>query len=132
MITDRDPRQPPVNDGAAFVLADGNPLVWASRWKGTPLPERVTGADLIYGLRDLGARRGHRVFLLGGGEGVAEEAGRRLVGLFLGLQVVGTACPPFQEPTPEEETVLERIRVARPDLLFVAFGQPKSERWTVC
>ena len=63
-----------VNRRAAFVVADGITLVWASWWKGLPLPERVTGADLIFGLCELAALHGYRVFLLGGGPSVTETA----------------------------------------------------------
>jgi N-acetylglucosaminyldiphosphoundecaprenol N-acetyl-beta-D-mannosaminyltransferase len=119
-----------INNQAAFVLADGAPLVWASRWQGSALPERVAGADLIFELSAEAARKGYRLFLLGGADGVAEEAGRRLRDRYPGLQIVGTACPPFRQPTPEEEAALiECIRVAKTDILFVAFGQPKGERW---
>ena len=57
-----------INEQAAFIVADGVPLVWASRWKRTPLPERVAGSDLITELGMLAARKGYRVFLLGGAE----------------------------------------------------------------
>ena len=112
-------------------MADGKPLVWASRMQGTPLPERVAGSDLIFHLCEEAAE-GFRVFLLGGGEGVAEQAAQRLVERYPGLQIVGTECPPFRELTPDEEAaLLDRIRRAAPDLLFVAFGQPKGERWII-
>jgi N-acetylglucosaminyldiphosphoundecaprenol N-acetyl-beta-D-mannosaminyltransferase len=130
MLTDELPDLREINKRAAFIVADGKPLVWASRLQGSPLPERVAGSDLIFRLCEEAAREGFRVFLLGGGEGVAVEAASRLVERYPGLQIVGTECPPFREPTPAEEGALwERIRCARPDLLFVAFGQPKGERW---
>ena len=134
MLTEECPDLREINDRAAFIVADGKPLVWASRLnkKGTPLPERVAGSDLIFHLCEEAAREGFRVFLLGGGEGVAEEAARRLVGRYPGLRIVGTECPPFGERTPEQEEALrDRIRAAAPDLLFVAFGQPKGERWII-
>ncbi len=132
MLTEELPDLREINERAAFILADGKPLVWASRLLGSPLPERVAGSDLIFHLCEQAAREGSRVFLLGGPPGVAEEAARRLVARYPGLQIVGTECPPFREPTPEEEEALvDRIRAARPDLLFVAFGQPKGERWIV-
>ena len=119
-----------INNQAAFILADGAPLVWASRWNGSPLPERVAGADLIFELSAEAARKGYRLFLLGGADGVAEEAGRRLRDRYPGLQIAGTDCPPFRQPTRDEESALiESIRVAKADILFVAFGQPKGERW---
>jgi N-acetylglucosaminyldiphosphoundecaprenol N-acetyl-beta-D-mannosaminyltransferase len=132
MLTEELPDLRGINERAAFILADGKPLVWASRMQGSPLPERVAGSDLIFHLCEEAAREGFRVFLLGGPPGVAEEASRRLVDRYPGLRIVGTECPPFRQPTPEEEEALvDRIRAARPDLLFVAFGQPKGERWIV-
>ncbi len=130
MITEEHPDLREINAAAALILADGAPVVWASRWAGTPLPERVAGSDLIFELSRMAAARGYRLFFLGGAEGVADEAARRLAARYPGLQVVGTECPPFREPTPEEEAALaDRIRAARPDILLVAFGQPKGERW---
>ena len=67
-----------INEGAAFIIVDGAPLVWASRCKGQPLPERVAGSDLVFELSSVIARKGFRLFLLGGAEGVAIEAARRL------------------------------------------------------
>ncbi len=119
-----------LNQGAAFILADGMPLVWASRWRQRRLPERVAGSDLIWALCTRAAERGYRVFLLGGAPGVGEEAAKRLRDRFPSLQVVGIECPPFRPLTPEEQAeMIGRIRQARPDLLFVAFGQPKGEQW---
>src|SRR3954454_25237225 len=73
MLTHEGPGLLAVNAQAAFILADGAPLVWASRWKGQPLPERVAGSDLIFDLCGRAARDGHRIFLLGGADGVAGE-----------------------------------------------------------
>lgn len=130
MLTEQHERLRQVNARAAFVLADGAPIVWASRRSRRPLPERVAGSDLIYDLCERAARDDRRVFLLGGGEGVAEAAAARLVQLFPGLQIAGTACPPHRELTAEEHDLLiERVTRAKPDLLFVAYGQPKGEFW---
>jgi N-acetylglucosaminyldiphosphoundecaprenol N-acetyl-beta-D-mannosaminyltransferase len=130
MLTARDRHLADVNEKAAFLLADGMPLVWASRWRPRGLPERVAGSDLVPALCERASQKGYRVFLLGGPPGVAEEAARKLCERFPGLQVVGTECPPFRELSAEEQAGLQdRIRAARPDLLFVAFGQPKGEFW---
>lgn len=119
-----------INDGAALVLADGMPLVWKSRRLGRPLPERVTGSDLIYHLAELAAARGYRVFLLGGAPGVAEEAGRRLAARYPGLELAGVLAPPFRDLDERERAELfATIRAARPNLLLVGLGQPKGERW---
>ena len=130
MLSEYDISLRAINDGAAFIIADGAPLVWAARWHGQPLPERVAGSDLIFELSAEAARKRSRLFLLGGAKGVAEEAARRLCMRFPGLQVVGTECPLLHELTKEEEEALiARIRAACPDILLVAFGQPKGERW---
>ncbi|WP_406696194.1 WecB/TagA/CpsF family glycosyltransferase [Singulisphaera sp. Ch08] len=130
MLTHQHPVLGSINERAAFVLADGAPIVWASRWQRTPLPERVAGSDLIFDLCEEAAARGLRPFLLGGAEGVAEAAARRLEALYPGLRVAGTACPPHRDLEEEEfDRLIARIREAQPDLLFVAFGQPKGELW---
>lgn len=130
MLTKNIPDLKVINVQAAFILADGAPLVWASRFKKSPLPERVAGSDLIFELCAVAARSGHRVFLLGGAEGVANEAAEALTQRYPGLRIVGTESPPFRALSAQEDAALrDRIRAARPDLLFVAFGQPKGEFW---
>jgi len=110
-----------------MILADGMPLVWASRGR---LPERVAGSDLVPALCERAATKGYRVFLLGAAPGVADEAARRLCARHPTLVIAGTAAPPFRELTVQEHADLfEQIRAARPDLMFVAFGQPKGELW---
>jgi N-acetylglucosaminyldiphosphoundecaprenol N-acetyl-beta-D-mannosaminyltransferase len=130
MLTARDSRLPPLNDGAQFIVADGMPLVWASRWRTTRLPERVTGSDLVPALCARAAERDWRIFLLGGEPGIGDEAARKLREKYPTLQIVGVEAPPFRAPTPEEHAALiQRIRDSKADLLFVAFGQPKGELW---
>ena len=117
---------------ADLSLADGMPIVWASRLLGTPLPDKVSGSDLVFPLMKRAASRGWRVFLLGAGPGVADLAARRLEDE-VGVLVVGT-CAPFVrvgpgESDPEGEAAVETIRAARPDIVLVAFGAPKQEIW---
>lgn len=119
-----------LNERAAFITADGMPLVWQARRQGQPLPERVAGSDLVDLLCKQAALRGHRVFFLGGAEGVAREAARRLKEKYPLLAVAGVAAPTFREMSPEDHTSLvARIRSTRPDILFAALGQPKGEVW---
>lgn len=115
---------------ADLVLCDGQPLVWASRWLGNPLPERVAGADLTPRLLEQAAQKGHRVFLLGASPDSNDEACRRLRLRHPDLQLVGQYSPPFcaLEEMDHEATIC-RIRAAEPDILLISFGCPKQEQW---
>ncbi len=117
---------------ADLVLADGKPLVWSSRLLGTPLPEKISGSDLVLPLMDRAAKRRWRVFLLGAGPGVAEAAAARLRA-DRGVDVVATAAPRLSAvpggPDPGGDAAAEAIRAARPHLVLVAFGAPKQEMW---
>lgn len=115
---------------ADLSLADGMPIVWASRLMGEPLPEKVSGSDLVLPLLDRAAARGWRVFLLGAGPGVAEEAAARLRAE-RGVNVVGTAAPFVKVvgPDPEGDAAVEQIRAAGAQVVLVAFGAPKQELW---
>ena len=115
---------------ADMVLCDGTPLVWASRWLGNPLRERVAGADLVPALIQEAALKQHRIFLLGAGAGVAETAAARLQRQYPSLIIAGHYSPPYSGLLEmDHEDAAERIREARPDLLFVSFGCPKQEKW---
>ncbi len=115
---------------ASLSLADGQPLVWTSRLLGAPLPEKISGSDLVLPLMERAAARRWRVYLLGGGEGVAEKAAEVLTAR-LGVTIVGCDAPMVSlEPNPAEDGVLiERIQGAKPELLLVALGAPKQELW---
>jgi N-acetylglucosaminyldiphosphoundecaprenol N-acetyl-beta-D-mannosaminyltransferase len=130
MLSAQDSRLAEVNRTAAFLVADGTPMVWYSRLLGRPLPERVAGSDLIYQLCGRAAERGHRVYFLGGRPGVAADAATTLTWMNPGLRVVGVDAPNLDLFSEEEHRrLIERIRDARPDLLFAALGQPKGELW---
>jgi N-acetylglucosaminyldiphosphoundecaprenol N-acetyl-beta-D-mannosaminyltransferase len=130
MLTSERPELRPINDRAAFLLADGAPMVWASKRGPTPLPERVAGSDLIYDLCERAAKLGRSLYLLGAAEGIAVEAARRLEARYPGLRIAGTCCPEPGSLVGEGcRRIITDIREARPDLLLVAFGQPKGELW---
>jgi len=116
---------------ANLVLADGMPVLWASRLLGAPLREKISGSDLIVWLTEFAAHKGHSVFLFGAAEGVADAAARELKNRFPALKIAGTHCPPLGfETNPESnETSLDAIRAANPDICFVALGSPKQELW---
>jgi N-acetylglucosaminyldiphosphoundecaprenol N-acetyl-beta-D-mannosaminyltransferase len=115
---------------ASHRVADGLPIVWASRLAGAPLPERVTGSDLAVELPEAAASAGLPVFLLGGNPGVAAAAAVRLRESHPDLPPVRSYCPPFGfEDDPEElARVVETVRAAGPRLVLVGLGFPKQER----
>jgi N-acetylglucosaminyldiphosphoundecaprenol N-acetyl-beta-D-mannosaminyltransferase len=116
---------------ADLSLVDGTPLMWAARLLGSPLPEKVSGSDLVRPLAARAAMRGWRVYLLGGRPGVAAQAKEILERDYPGLRIVGTSCPliDLSMGIDEQQDVLDAIRAAKPDLLFLALGAPKQEIW---
>ncbi len=116
---------------ADLPVADGMPLLWASRLQRTPLPERIAGSSLVVSLSAALAGRGRSVFLLGGGnEGTSAAAAERLRQASPGLRVAGTCCPPFGfERSPQEKRrVTDEVVAAAPDVVFVGLGFPKQDR----
>jgi N-acetylglucosaminyldiphosphoundecaprenol N-acetyl-beta-D-mannosaminyltransferase len=114
---------------ADLVVADGMPLIWASRLQGTPLPERVAGSDLISSLSAAAAERGRSIFLLGGAPTTAEGAAQVLQQRHPALKIAGTHCPPmgFEEEDTAIEEMIAKLQAAQPDLVYVALGSPKQE-----
>jgi N-acetylglucosaminyldiphosphoundecaprenol N-acetyl-beta-D-mannosaminyltransferase len=116
---------------ADLALADGMPIVWASRLLGVPVPERVAGSDLALPLLRRAAARRWPVFLLGGAPGSAELAADRARAI--GVEVCGTASPLLPArataPDPEGEAVVDAIRAAGARLVLVGLGAPKQELW---
>lgn len=110
-------------------LADGMPLIWASRLQGTALPERVAGSDLIWRLAERAAVAGRSVYLLGGNPGSAEGAAKVLRERSPSLRIAGVCCPPFGFEKDEAYLAdLERRLIeAAPDIVFVGLGSPKQE-----
>ncbi|MDP2859074.1 MAG: WecB/TagA/CpsF family glycosyltransferase [Bacillota bacterium] len=122
-----DTRLLQVMNAADLVFADGVGVVWASRRLGKPLPERVTGIDLMKRLVERTASLGRSVYLLGSRPGVAERAAAVFRAANSGLRIAGTMHGYFSAH--EEKAVLDQIREARPSMLFVGLGQPRQEFW---
>jgi N-acetylglucosaminyldiphosphoundecaprenol N-acetyl-beta-D-mannosaminyltransferase len=115
---------------AHLVLCDGTPLVWASRLLGNRLPERVAGSDLVPLLLKVAAEKNYRPFLLGASTDSLEAAVQRATEQYPKLQFAGYYSPPFNKLLEmDHEEIRNRILQTQPDILFVAFGCPKQEKW---
>lgn len=112
---------------ADLVTPDGTGIVWAAKTAGTPVPERVTGIDLMLNLIPKAAKEGWRVYLLGAAPGVAEEAAENLKKQHPALIIAGTQDGYFKPY--EEDNIIKEIAAAKPHLLFVALGMPRQEQW---
>lgn len=108
-------------------VPDSVGVLWAARWLGRPLRERVTGSDGIYRLAGLCAQRGFRLFLLGAAPGVADRVASVLQDRYSGLQVCGTLAG---SPSPEHEAeIASAIFRSRADILLVAYPHLLQEKW---
>ncbi len=114
-------------NASPLALPDGVGLLWAARFLGHPLQERVTGTDSVQRIAALAAQRGHSLFLLGAAPGVAVATAARLCEMYPGLRIVGThAGSPALE---KEDEIVGLIQRAKPDVLFVAYGAPAQDKW---
>lgn len=122
-------------DDASLILADGAPVVLASRLLRKALPERVAGSDLVPALFAHAVNRPAatplRIFLLGAAPGVAERAQANIENRWAGVKVVGTLSPPigFEQNEAENERILAAVADAQPDVVVVGLGAPKQELW---
>lgn len=126
--TDLEARQ--LVAGASLVVADGQPLVWAARLAGSPLPERVSGSGLVESLCAQAARENRSAYLIGGGTGdAANRAGAALALRHRGLRLAGTAKPPFgfEEDERAVSELVESVAHSAPDLVLIGLGFPKQE-----
>ena len=116
---------------AFLVVPDGVSLLWSAKFLNTPLNGRVNGTDLFEQLCAMAAKKGLKVFLLGGRAGAADTAKEILEARHPNLNIVGTHCPPygFEAQSAELALINAKIKAANPDLLFVGLGAPKQEKW---
>lgn len=110
-----------------LVVPDGIGIVYASRIYGYPLPERVAGFDLMVEMLGLLDRKEKGVFLFGGKPGIAEKAAENISARFPGVKIKGCHNGYFKEE--DLQGILERINSSKADVLFVALGSPKQEKW---
>jgi N-acetylglucosaminyldiphosphoundecaprenol N-acetyl-beta-D-mannosaminyltransferase len=125
-----DPKMRELYDEADVRVADGMPLVWASRLQGDPLPERVPGSSLVWLLVARAATEGRSVYFLGGASDANERAARVLTDKHPTLKICGSSSPQLSSPpSPEEIHAVKTAMVAaQPDIALIALGSPKQEQ----
>ena len=127
MAAQRDAEFKRILNQSALNLPDGIGVVWAAQRLGHPLRERVAGSDLVRLIADRAQTAGWRIFLLGAAEGVAEQAARSLSVHYPQVNIVGAYAG---SPRPEEEAdIAAQIRSSGADVLLVAYGAPKQDKW---
>ncbi len=113
---------------ADLVTPDGEPVVWLSRLRGAPCPERVAGSDLVLPVVGEAARRGRSVYLLGGAPGAAQGAASHLRARFPALRIAGVAAPRLDlDDDSACRAAAEAVARSGADLLLVALGCPKQD-----
>ena len=121
----RDPEYARILADADLVIPDGIGIIHAAKILGRPLKGRVPGIDFASALMVRLAETGRRLFLLGAAPGVAEQAAVHLQAAHPGLVICGTHDGYFKA----DEPVIQKIRDARADVVFVCLGFPKQEKW---
>ena len=112
---------------ADLVGADGVPVVWFSKWMGVPLPGRVNGTDLMERLIARASQKGYTVYFLGATKGVLKQVVKEYRKTYPFLKIAGYRDGYFSK---EEETdVVEEIKKATPDILFIGLPTPQKEKW---
>ena len=124
---DKDPELREAVLSSDIILADGAAVVWASKLLRTPLPERVAGIDLMFGMFERGSERGYRVYCLGATEEISRTVEENLARDYPGLTLAGRHHGYFSED--EAQTIADQIKRSKADILLVAMTSPKKERF---
>lgn len=114
---------------ADLCLPDGMPIVWHARLTGIKFRERVAGADLVPLIVDRSRAVGWRVLLFGSAAGVAESAAQLLLEKYPDAVVRGISGPFMSDVRRMDQSDIDEIVTFAPDVICVALGNPKQEKW---
>ena len=130
MEAHRDPKFKAILNAAALFAPDGILVVLLARFRGYPLAKKNTGPDLMWEFSKIASEKCYKYFLLGDTEETLHALVAQLTRAFPGLRIVGHHSPPFRPLTPkEDESIINAINEANPDVLWVGLGVPKQEWW---
>jgi N-acetylglucosaminyldiphosphoundecaprenol N-acetyl-beta-D-mannosaminyltransferase len=114
-------------ENADLVVVDGKPLVWTASWLGSPVPEKVSGVDLMREMLEAGNERGLSVYLLGTTQERLDVLERVLRERYPNVVIAGTRNGYFGRP--EDAEVVRAIADAKADVLLVGMPAPFKEIW---
>ena len=131
MKIEQDEELKTITNEADMVLTDGKPLIWISKLKKAPIKEKISCSDLVPKLCELSDKKGYTIFILGGKDGIAEQAKKKLESQYKNIRIVGVYSPKFGFENDKKELtkINSMINKKKPDLLFVCLGCPKQEKW---
>lgn len=127
MVAQRDPALKEILISADLVVADGAGVVLASKLLKRSVPEKVSGVDLTVQCFKAFSHEHVRFFLLGAKKGVAEIAAEKIKMDYPGIEISGCMDGYFKEE--DESEIVECINESNTDILLVALGAPKQEKW---
>lgn len=123
----RDPQLRESVINADLINADGQGVVWASRWLGKPLKERVAGIDLMEELVRLASRNHYKVFFFGAKENIVSSVVRHYSELYSPDIIAGYRNGYFKKD--EEPAIARQIADSGANILFVAISSPTKENF---
>ena len=120
-----------ITDEADLTLVDGKPLVWIAKWHKHPVKEKISGSDMVPELCRVAQQKGYSIYIIGGKDGIAEQAKSNLEHDLPGIKIVGTYAPPlgFEKDKDELLRINSKISEVHPDIVIACFGCPKQEKW---
>lgn len=127
MMANKDEQLARIINNADLVVPDGAGVVWAARYQGDAMPERVAGYDLVQNLLIEAMSEKYKIYLFGGAPGIAEKARKIAEERYPGVQIVGTRNGFFTKQN--ESEIVNDIKACQPDILLVALGVPRQEKW---
>ena len=115
--------------GAEMILPDGAGIILAAKILGTPIKEKIAGVEFGEKMLEAAAKKGYRVFFLGGKPGVALTAAKKMREKYPGLDIVGTHDGYFEKSGAENDAVTDEINKSHADILYICLGSPSQEKW---
>ena len=126
-LMNEDPELKRIVNECPLINADGISILWAAKFLGVPIKDRVTGVDLFLNLVELANEKGYKIYLFGAREEVVKKAKRNLERKYPNLQIVGYRNGYFTEE--DEPEIVRNMQESGADIMFVGFSSPKKEYW---